>query len=331
MDMRNIVGVDIGGTKVAAGVVDGRGQIGYRTRAAMTPTGSAEEGFAAVKGVIENALAHARENNISISGIGVCAPGPLDPRSGVVLNPPNLPCWRDFALADALHRSFGMTARVDNDANAAALAETLWGAASGYKYVFYATLGTGIGSGIVIDGEIYYGRTGGAAEGGHMSIDYRGPLCACGKRGCIEAYCSGPSIARRARERIRETAYTGPLTQSPKGIDGVSAEDLGRAFGHGDRLAGEVLAETATLLAVWLGNIVDLLDPDVIVLGGGVSELMESRIDDISKQVRRWSVNPRAGDVPIVRAKYGAESGIAGAAALLLASSEQFKDEPKKS
>lgn len=320
--MKNFVGVDIGGTKVAAGLVDSRGQITYRTKVAMVASGRAEDGLAAVKTAIENILAHAREKNVEVASIGVCAPGPLDPRTGVVLNPPNVRCWRNFPLADALQKSFGMTTRVDNDANAAALAETIWGAASGYKYVFYATLGTGVGSGIVIDGSIYYGRTGSAAEAGHMSIDYHGPVCACGKRGCIEAYCSGPSIARRTRERIRETGHNGPLTQVTNGIDSITAEAVGAAYAQGDSLAGEVLTETAHLLAIWLGNIVDLLDPDVIVLGGGVSQLIEPRLGEISQQVRKWSINPRAAEVPIVRSKYGAESGIAGGAAIAMSATE---------
>lgn len=320
--MQNFVGVDIGGTKVAAGLVDSQGRIGYRTKAPMAAAGSADEGLRSVQTAIENVVAHAREKNTVVGGIGVCAPGPLDPRTGIVLNPPNVPCWRNFPLADALRKSFGLTVRVDNDANAAALAETIWGAASGYKYVFYATLGTGIGSGIVLDGSIYYGRTGSAAEAGHMSIDYRGPLCACGKRGCIEAICSGPAVARRAREHIRQTGYTGPLAQTPGGVDGITAEKVGAAYVQGDSLAAEVLAETASLLAVWLGNIVDLLDPDVIVLGGGVSELMEPWIQEISQQVRKWSINPRAAEVPILRSMYGAESGIAGGAAIALSATQ---------
>ena len=121
--------------------------------------------------------------------------GPLDPRTGVVINPPNLPGWRNFPLADLISKAYRLPVRVDNDGNAAALAEALWGAGRGYRNVFCATIGTGIGTGIVFDGCIYHGRTGAAAEGGHTTIDYRGPRCGCGKLGCIEALASGPAIA----------------------------------------------------------------------------------------------------------------------------------------
>jgi glucokinase len=251
----------------------------------------------------------------AVTGIGLCSPGPLDPKTGVVLNPPNVPCWRNYPLAAEVERVFGVPARVDNDANAAGLAEALWGAGAGYTNVFYATLGTGIGTGIVFDKKIYHGRTGSAAEGGHMTIDFHGHRCGCGKRGCIEALASGPNIARRAQARLagagksRIVELAGSLAQ-------VRAEHVGQAFREGDAVATEVLTETAHLLTVWLGNIVDLLEPDVIVVGGGVAELMSSFFDSISKNLPHWSINQRAGEIPLLMARYGADAGIAGAGAL---------------
>src|SRR3984885_6322636 len=134
--------------------------------------------------------------------IGLCAPGPLDPITGIVINPPNLPAWRNFPLAAKIAERYSLPVKLDNDANAAALAETRWGAARGYRYVFYATIGTGIGTGIVFDDRIYHGNTGSAGEGGHMSIDYRGPICGCGKHGCIEILAAGPAIGARARTKL---------------------------------------------------------------------------------------------------------------------------------
>jgi glucokinase len=313
-----VIAVDVGGTKVAAGLVDGNGQITRKQRAVMVPDRTAENGFGVVKATIENLLSQARADGVTVSKIGVCAPGPLDPRVGVILNPPNLPCWRNFPLAAEIQRHFGVPARIDNDANAAALAEAIWGAAIGYSNVFYGTLGTGIGSGIVFDRRIYYGRTGSAAEAGHMTIDYRGPICGCGKRGCIEALCSGPAIARRARESVEKKQYTGRLVELAGCVGDIRAEHVSQGYIEGDALATEILTDTAQLLAVWIGNIVDLLEPDVIVLGGGVSEMISPMLGAIAEQVPGWSVNPRAAEIPIVLAKYGAESGIAGAAALVL-------------
>jgi glucokinase len=322
------LGVDIGGTKVAAGLVDAEGTILFQTRVAMPAHGSAAEGFSAVKSAIEAVFASQPEARARLTGIGICAPGPLDPVTGVILNPPNVPCWRNFPLAAEVQRVFGLTPRVDNDGNAAALAEAIWGAGVGYRNVFYVTLGTGIGTGIVFDREIYHGRTGSAAEGGHVTIDYRGPKCGCGKRGCIEALCSGPAITRRARERLAQLHHgethqpESPQVKSKMlalaggDIESVNAEIVAEAFRQGDALAAEVLRETTDLLAIWAGNVIDLLEPDVFIFGGGLAQLMSGFFGRIREQLEFWCVNKRFAEMPMVLAKYGADSGIAGAAAL---------------
>jgi glucokinase len=315
---RLTLGIDIGGTKVAAGLVDAGGTILFQTRVPMIPAGTAEAGFGAVANAVNAVFAARPDARTSLAGIGICSPGPLDPRAGVVINPPNIPCWRNFPLAAEVERVFGVRARVDNDANAAGLAEAIWGAGAGYRDVFYATLGTGIGTGIVLNQRIYHGRTGSAAEGGHVTIDYRGPRCACGKLGCIEVLCSGPAIANRARARMAQSAQAGAkiLELAGGNLEQVHAETVAEAFRQGDPLAIEVLQTTADLLTVWIGNIVDLLEPEIIILGGGVSELMSAFFGRIREQLPNWSINQRATEIPIVRAKYGSDAGIAGAAAL---------------
>ena len=310
-----IVGVDVGGTKVAAALVAESGEISHKTRVPMAAAGDAAAGFASVRQAIEEVFTAAPEGRGSVTGIGICSPGPLDPRTGVVINPPNLPCWRNFPLAAETEKAFGVPARVDNDANAAGLAEAIWGSATGYRNVFFTILGTGIGTGIVFDRKIYHGRTGGAAEGGHMSIDYRGPVCGCGKRGCIEALASGPNIARRAQEKLAGGAAS-RIVELAGSVEQARAEHVGQAFHEGDAVARAVLEETAFLLTVWLGNIVDILEPDVMVFGGGVAELMSAFFETMRSGLRHWSVNQRAGEIPLVLARYGNDAGIAGAAAL---------------
>ena len=313
-----LLGVDIGGTKVASGLVNHSGEITFKTRNPMNPRGTAEEGLAAVKTAIDAALKAAQDD---VNGIGIISPGPLDPKTGIILNPPNLPCWRNYHLVQRLAETYKMPIHLDNDANAAGLAEAIWGAGRGYKEVFYATLGTGVGTGIILNRRIFYGRTGAAAEGGHMTIDYRGgKFCKCGKPGCIEALVSGSGIARRGREKARAAgSIAQPLIDLAGGnIDNITGEVIGKAWHSGDQLATEILEETADILAVWLGNIIDLLEPEVIVVGGGVSELMEGWFDHVRKQVPQWSVNQRANEIPIIIAKYRADAGIAGAAALSL-------------
>jgi glucokinase len=317
-DNKFALGVDIGGTKVAAGLVDASGTILFQTRVPMPARGTAAEGFGAVQSAIEAVFAGRPDSRANLVGIGICAPGPLDPKTGVILNPPNIPCWRNFPLAAEVQRVFGLDARVDNDGNAAALAEAIWGAGVGHKNIFYATLGTGIGTGIVFDGQIYHGRTGSAAEGGHVSIDYHGPVCGCGKRGCIEALAAGPAIARRARERIAGANRTSTkiLALAGGNLDAITAETVAEAYRQGDALAAAVLEETADLLAFWAGNIIDLLEPDVFIFGGGLAPLMSAFFPRIREQLTHCCVNQRFAEIPIVLAKYGPDAGIAGAAAL---------------
>jgi glucokinase len=316
-----LIGVDVGGTKVAAGAVNSTGKITFQTRTPMVANDAAA-GLAAVISAINSV-----KNGISgaggeLAGIGICAPGPLDPRSGVVINPPNLPGWRNFPLAAEVVKIFNLPVKVDNDGNAAALAEALWGAGRGFRNVFCATIGTGIGTGIVFDRHIYHGRTGSAAEGGHNTIDYRGPRCNCGKLGCIEILASGPAIARRTSDKILKegpgkAGRTSAILELAGGkIDRITSEMVGKAYEAGDLLAKEVLQETAFYLTVWLGNIIDLLEPDVIIIGGGAGAMMSPFFGEIEQLLPRWTVNSHSQEIPLLLAHYGKDAGIAGGAAL---------------
>lgn len=317
------VGVDVGGTKVAAGIVDSHGKIIAHTRAPMNCHGSGEEGLVSVISSIESLYAQTPAARKRVHSIGICAPGPLDPRTGVVINPPNVPCWRDFPLAEEVGKRYSAMVKVDNDANAAGLAEYLWGAGRGIRNIFYGTLGTGIGSGIILDGKIFHGRTGSAAEGGHVTIDLNGPVCNCGKKGCIEVLASGSAIARRAREKLAQSPQLGTQLLALAGGDiaAVRSEMVGKAAEAGDPLAKEILAQTCEYLAVWLGNIVDLLEPEVIILGGGAAELLRPYFGEIQKRMKNWCVNSRYQEIPIVPAFYGENAGIAGGAALCISNS----------
>ncbi len=313
-----LVGVDVGGTKVAAGIVDSSGKIQQQHRTPMAAHGTAAAGLTAVTTAIDALAAESATRFGKLRGIGICSPGPLDPVTGIVINPPNLPCWKNFPLAAEIARIYQVPVRVDNDANAAALAETIWGAGRGYKYVFYASLGTGIGTGIVLDGRIYHGHTGAAAEGGHISIDYRGPVCACGKRGCIETLAAGPAIAARARALLaaKPSSASTLLDLAGGSVDAVTSEIVGKAYLTGDPVAREVLQETVKLLAFWFGNMIDLIDPDVLIIGGGVSSMMRPFFDEIRNLLPSCCVNSRCREIPLLQAHYGADAGIAGGAAL---------------
>lgn len=312
------LGVDVGGTKVAAGLVTSRGELLSKVRTPMTSHEDSAAGLRAVEKAIDAALAAEPARKVSVAGIGIVSPGPVDPVQGIVVNPGNLPCWRNYPLVAEIEKSRGLPTILDNDANAAALAEVQWGAAAGFSSVLYVTIGTGIGTGIVLNGSIYHGRTGAAGEGGHVSIDYHGPLCPCGKRGCIEVLTAGPAVARRARERIGAGGLEARMLLTLAGGNpaAVTAEIVAKAWRDGDPLATAILEETADLLAIWIGNMIDLFDPDVIVVGGGMSEVIAGWFERIRQQIPKWSVNSRSAEIPFVRAQYGEHSGIVGAAAL---------------
>jgi glucokinase len=332
-----LVGVDIGGTKVAAGLLDRAGKIVAQSRMPMVANDAAR-GLAAVAAAIEDLRSKAASGSggrFQPRAIGICAPGPLNPRTGVVINPPNLPGWHNFPLAEEIRKIFpDAQVKIDNDANAAALAEAKWGAGRGYRNVFYATIGTGIGTGFVIDDKVFHGRTGLATEGGHVGVDVHGPLCACGKRGCIETLAAGPAIARRARAKLQQAQAQ---TQSAPGdehggvaaakksvllemaggrVEAVTSEMVAKANAAGDELAREVMQETLDLLAYWLGNVIDLLEPDVIVIGGGVSSMLAPFLEEIRARWVGACLSPYPQETPLVLAHYKEDAGIAGAAAL---------------
>ena len=315
--------MDIGGTKVSAGLVDHSGTIVAQTRTAMVATDAAR-GLAAVAVAIEELRSRSGED-FQPHAIGICAPGPLNPRTGVVINPPNLPGWHNFPLAEEIRKLYpAAQVKIDNDANAAALAEAKWGAGRSYRNVFYATIGTGIGTGFVIDGKVYHGRTGLATEGGHVGVDLHGPQCACGKRGCIETLAAGPAIARRARAKLALAAKAASGDGTKSALlemaggkpDAVTSEMVAKCYASGDALAKEVMHETLDLLAYWLGNVIDLLEPDVIVIGGGVSSMLAPFLEEIRARWVGACLSPYPHETPLVLAHYKEDAGIAGAAAL---------------
>jgi glucokinase len=321
-----ILGVDIGGTKVAVGLVDSGGQIRHARRAAMIARGSAEQGFRAVRQAMDAVMPQARAGQVR--AIGVCAPGWVESDQGILLSATNLPCWENFPLARKLERHYGLPTRLTNDASAAALAEAKWGAGANYESIFYVSLGTGIGTAIVREGEIYHGRPGGSCEGGHMSINFSGPLCGCGKRGCVEMYASGSAISRRARSLLRQSRNSRSqiLKMAGGSISNVTAENVNKAARSGDPLATEILQAAADHLAIWLGNVIDLLEPEVIIVGGGIGRVMMAFRTRIRRSLKSWAINPGAHRVPILNARYGSQSALAGAAAQWLVPTRRRSD-----
>src|SRR5256886_9423408 len=216
----------------------------------------------------------------------------LNPLTGMIINPPNLAIWHNYPLAKEMRRLYNVNVKIDNDANAAALAEAKWGAGRGYRNVFYASIGTGIGTGIIFDGRIYHGRTGAAAEGGHIGIDSNGPTCNCGKHGCIETLAAGPAIGRRGGQKLSRypKSLLGELANG--NADAVTSEMVGRAYAARDPAAEEVIRETLDLLSYWLGSTIHVLEPEVIVIGGGVSTMLAPCLNGVCVRWRGGGLNP---------------------------------------
>ncbi|MGC1969417.1 MAG: ROK family protein [Candidatus Acidiferrales bacterium] len=310
-----VLGVDIGGTKVAAGLVNARGKVLRASRVPMIARGSAEQGFRAVCDAIDAVMLHAPAKKVE--AIGLCSPGSVDSKNGIVLRTANLPCWRNFPLARRIEKRYRLPTRLINDANAAALAEARWGAGKGRASVLYVSLGTGIGTALILQGRIHEGRTGGAGEGGHVTINFRGPLCGCGKRGCVELYASGTAITKRARNLLGSaTSERSRMLKIAGGdVSGVTTEIVSKAASGGDRLAKKIMDEAAEYLAIWLGGMIDLLEPEIIIFGGGLGAVMLSYRGQIQQKLQVWAINPQWKKVRIVSARFGPESALVGAAA----------------
>ena len=311
---RWIAGVDIGGTNLRVGLVPFAG--GRPVEVGMERT-CAERGpahvVARVAAMLRKALRDVEPE--SVAGIGVGAPGPLDRTAGVVLETPNLG-WRNVPLRDLVGEAAGFPVVLDNDANCAAYGEWWQGAGRRADRLVGLTLGTGIGGGIVIDGEIYRGASDAAGEVGHMSVDFAGRLCACGSRGCVEAYASGPGIAARAMEGL--AGGTESVLAAIAGADGgngrITARTVCEAAAAGDRHASDVLAETAGILAVAVANLINLLNPDVIVVAGGVTAAGKHLFEPLDREVRRRAFRSAVAACRIVPAELPGTAGVIGAA-----------------
>ena len=320
---KHIIGVDIGGTKIACGIVSLDGKLIKKT---VFPTLSAKGvkvSLGQVYLAIEEILKIGNVKMSSIEGIGVCAPGPLDPVSGVIHNPPNLKGWKDVPLAVLLRKRFKTEVKVENDANAAGIAELKWGAAKGYRHVLYVTVSTGIGTAVIVDGKIYHGKNGMAGEGGHVTINFKDKEapCNCGNYGCIEALASGPYTAKRLAERIskdRIPGSAGILKACGGEIGKLNMEIIGEAAQNGNRLAIKTIEEEGGLIGVWLGGMVSVLDPEIIVIGGGVALLGKRLFAAIKRSLPKHTINPYAGKTPVVAAKLKKDVGIYGAASVML-------------
>ena len=313
----NVVGVDMGGTKILSAVIDAEGNI---LGTSKVSTGADEGTSVVIDRIAESIQKAINKSNVdkaSIQAIGIGAPGPLDPETGVVIFAPNLG-WRDVPLKAELQARTGLPTFVDNDVNIGTLGEHAFGAAKGVENVVGIFVGTGIGGGIILKGELFHGASKTAGEIGHIIVKADGPRCGCGTRGCLEAIASRTAMAKQFRKAIQKKKKKSVLTKLTDGdLSVIRSGVLVKAIRAKDKLTLKVFKKATKYLGIGIGSIVNFLNPDMIVLGGGVVEALDDTfIDNIRSYAEKYALPNTLNGVQIVRAKLGDNSGILGAAAL---------------
>lgn len=289
-----LIGIDLGGTKIAGVLATPEGKI---IMDIQVPT-EAQKGKKQVIKNIEKAIRLlVQVNKTKVKAIGIGAPGPILFEKGIVVEAPNLPGWKRVNIKKILEKEFHVPVFVDNDANCAALAEARFGAGKKARHFIYMTVSTGIGGGIIIDRELYRGVNGSAGEFGHMIIDSVGFTCGCGNVGCLEALASGSAVKKRY------------------GLDALSVELAAR---QGDKKALQVIKTSAHYLAIGIANLVNIFNPELIIIGGGLSNMRELLLDPVRKDFKKYALSLPAKKVKVVRARLGTKAGVLGAVALCL-------------
>lgn len=324
-DLKNgrIVGIDLGGTNVRAVLADSTG--GFLARTSIRT--EADQGLEHVLNRIVQAVNAVLEgiDHGHLVGIGLGAPGPLNPTTGIIYSPPNLPGWHEVPLRDILEQRIGLPVFLGNDANLAALGEYTFGAGKDYRYLVYMTVSTGIGGGVIEDGNILMGAKGSAGELGHMTIDLHGPRCNCGNIGCLEILASGTAIRRRAIEMLESGRKSSLLAMAGGDIEKIHAGLVAQAAEQGDEACRELIYLTGVYLGVGVTNILHLFNPEIVVIGGGVSQVGDMIFEPLKQIVEERAMKAFREGVPIVPTELGDDIGLYGAVAVVLQNYEEAR------
>ena len=305
-----IIGVDLGGTQIRAARLDHKLQILAREETLTLADQGLEPTIERIKKLIRAVWP---QDGTRVAGIGISAPGPLNPVTGVIVAPPNLPGWHNVPLRDILQDAFGVTVYVGNDANVAALAETARGAALGFRHVIYITVSTGIGGGIITDGRMLLGKDGLAAEVGHMVMVVDGRVTT------LEKEAAGPALARQARARL-EKGESSLIRDLVKGdLSKISGKTVGQVAEAGDPLALEIVRRGGRILGLGITTLLHLFNPEIIVIGGGVSKLGELLFEPMREAYQQYAIDSAYwSDLRIERSALADDVSIVGAAALVV-------------
>jgi glucokinase len=312
------LGIDLGGSKILAAVVNSQGKVLSSHESATPSTKGCEAIIQSILDSAHRALRQAAVPSSELCAVGIGAAGISNPETGILFSSPNLAGCHNVPLRDIMQERLDKKTFLLNDANAAALGELYFGAARGALNFMYITLSTGIGGGIVINGKIYSGAIGTAGEIGHMTIDYNGRACNCGSRGCWETLASGTAMAREAKHRIKEGAGTSILDYTEGDVQKVTAEAIHSAARQGDSLAKELIAQTAYYVGVGLANLINIFNPELIVIGGGLSSIGDMLLEPAFKVAGERAYRQAFQAVRFASAELGRNAGVLGAAAFAL-------------
>lgn len=319
MDLKSrlAIGVDLGGTKIDIGLVDETGVVHHHTRLETLVA----QGPKAIEQRILDAIKQMQEKaKLPLLGIGIGVAGQIDSNTGDVVFAPNLK-WQNVPLRTNMEAALGLPVRIINDARALTMGEWQYGAGKGFQDIVCIFIGTGIGGGVVSHGTLLCGCSNTFGEVGHMTIDFNGPPCTCGKKGCLEAFCGGWGIAARAKEAIdkdgKGTASKKLLELVDNQVDKITANDVVRAFRQNDPLAKQIIDQMSRALISGCASLVNILNPCRLIIGGGFAEGMPEIIEVIDKGVKKESLKAATRSLEVVSAKLGKELGVLGSAAII--------------
>ncbi|NMA94460.1 MAG: ROK family protein [Clostridiales bacterium] len=313
--MKLYVGVDLGGTNIGAGIVDDKGNILLKGEVSTGASRPFQEIIADMAGLIKDLLKKGGYALSDIEAIGIGSPGSIDRERGVVVKANNL-YWKDIPVKEELQKHLNIPVYIENDANVAGIAESVAGVCKGFENSVTITLGTGVGSGIIIDGKPYTGSHGVAAELGHMIIVVDGIQCNCGNRGCFEEYASASALIRDGKSAAKENPDSLIYKEVDGDLDKIDARIVIDAAKAGDEIALNIFDSYIHYLTVGIINIINLLDPSVIAISGGVSRAGDFLLDAIRESVSKHIFYKDAGSANIYLSELGNDAGIIGAAML---------------
>jgi glucokinase-like ROK family protein len=309
------VGISIGATSVSVGVTDGRlGVLTMQTEPCDVRTGP-EEVLATALGLARKALSEQGVQRPAGAGVGV--PGPVDFDRGVSVSPPIMPGWDGYPVRDAISRELACPVLLDNDVNVMALGEQHSGVARSVDDFLFVKIGTGIGCGIVVDGELYRGVDGCAGDIGHIRVEEFGPVCACGNTGCLESFFGGAALARDATAAARSGRSQALAAMLGGDRAALTAEDVSRAVAQGDAVAVQLVRDGGRRVGYVLASLVSFFNPGLIVIGGGVTALGHALLAEIRGVIYRRSLPLATGNLPIVLSEMGEEAGVVGSAKMI--------------